>query len=704
MTDKEFISALTAAKTKSALRSLLKRYRKLPTARKERLKKLLSGTGESRFYLRFLNRGTGDALEQEKACAWLLARKTFGLPYDGDKVRRIIAAEKDLENLRNAVYRTVADTYREAEDRDCSRRLSLRARTENRRLVCGRFSRAFYIDALLLANAKLVPTGRLTGFLGELKKITAALRYDPSYIAGEIQRLERSALEPEVSLAQISGGLAKLKKGLLDYEVKLIRKYEDGQLPADFAGARRTLDRLRTAIREFENRLAALPGRSPAYMVFFQRIFPIDAIYMGLLNELSEPFFGEDPHLHRLLAGGGENIYVTPDMTDWLQVCDDWIEALPAYASYQIIPEKGGYRFRAQVQRSILEEMYRANADSWAENIRDVMLTEHVALAREILATLPRIASATGAQATACAAALIEKTYENLALEVGRLCEAEKCLRYDGLKKLVLGEETDRNLVWRFRKGLDSRRSAAGQLTEFTAANGLADRAAAYREIVDHPRRALPSAHVLTTLGPGETEFNVKNWLEESMLLYNVIRHTGREERVLAKMETWRRNLVRLGEKVVRENKLESEVYRSGPDEKKKSEGILKVLFAFPEAGRQAAALALLLGREGKGIDSPGLTAREPECVLERLAASAPGLAARLGSDALEEEEVRLLQDTRLRLIKEYGLEEEIGGFLKSYLNPTYSRINARKEVVVEDGLLAGARQPASPLRSRRAL
>ncbi len=688
MNDKDFISALYNAKKKSALLTLLTRYGKLPAARKLRLKKLLAGIKDGSFYVRFLSRAGGDPVGREKACAWLLARKTFGLPYDGDKVRRIIEKEKDLENLRNAVYQALADTYREAEDRDCSRRLSLQARRDKRRIVCGRFSRAFYIDALLLANARLVPTRGLSGLLGELKKTVAALRYNSAYLAGEIQRLEKSTLEPEVSVAEVVGGLAKLKKGLLDYELELIRKSDDGSLPAGFARVRRTLDRLRAAIRKFEDRAAALPGRSPAYMVFFQRIFPIDAIYLGLLNELAEPFFGEDPDLHKLLAGGGENIYVTPDMKDWLRVCDDWIEALPAYASYEIIPENGSYRLRALVQRSILEEMYRANADSWADNIREVMRTEHVALARDILETLPPIAERDRGPATACLSALIEKTYENLALEVGRLCEKERCLRFDGLRMLVLREGSDRNLVRLFQKSLQPRRSAARQIAKFTAARGLADLAAGYREIVDHPRRGLPSAHVLTTLGPGETEFNVKNWLEESMLLYNVIRQTGREEKVRAKLETWRQNLVRLGEKVVRENKLEAEAHRFSPDDQSLPEGILKVLFAFPEAGRQAAALALLLGREGQRIDSPGLAVGEPECVLERLAGAAPQLASRLGSGSLEEQEVRELQETRLGLIKELGLEAELAGYLKNYLSPTYSRINARKEVVVEEGLL----------------
>lgn len=680
MTEQDFISALTKANKKSELLSLLIRYGKFPTDRKQRLKTILAKTEDGRFYVRFLDRAGGNAGDRRKACAWLLARKTFGLPYDGERVRKLIETEDNLEDLRNAVFQAIADTYREPDDRDTCRRISLRARTEKKRIVCGRFSRAFYVDALLLANAKLVPAARLAVFLGALKARAATLPFNPSYLAGEIQRLETGVLESEIPVAQIAGGLARLKDGLLDYESKLLGEFDKGRPRTEYAGARRTIEQLRTAIRDFERRLAALPGRSPVYMVFFQRIFPIDAIYMGLLNELAEPFFGEDPHLEKLLAGGGENIYVTPDMKDWLRVCDDWIEALPAYASYQIIPEDGSYRVRALVQRSILEEMYRANADSWADNIREVMRTEHIALAREALAALPRMRPGERRGATACAAALIEKTYEHLAVDIGRLCEKNGSLRYECLRGLLQREESERNLVWQFRKSLAPGRPVFGQLTEFIAARGLAELAAEYQAIVDHPRRSLPSAHVLTTLGPGETEFNVKNWLEESMLLYNVIRRAGREDKVRAKMETWRKNLIQLGEKVIRENKLESEVYKLSPDERKKSEGILKALFAFPEAGEQAAALALLLRREGKDIHAAELAAREPECVLAQLAAGRP-------SDRPEEEEVRRLQETRLRLIKDYGLEDELAGYLKNYLNPTFARINARKEVIIEDGL-----------------
>ena len=68
---------------------------------------------------------------------------------------------------------------------------------------------------------------------------------------------------------------------------------------------RRKVDRLRDAVWDVERAALAAPKFDPVYVVFFQRLFPLDAINMGLLNELVDPLFGEDEEVLRLIREKG---------------------------------------------------------------------------------------------------------------------------------------------------------------------------------------------------------------------------------------------------------------------------------------------------------------------------------------------------------------------------------------------------------------
>jgi len=199
-------------------------------------------------------------------------------------------------------------------------------------------------------------------------------------IRGELQAIINLLSKEEVSLSLVKGTLKKFKKALRELEDSFSSKMDELQ-SHEIQEKRESLiwdkissvrekflketGEIRKRVARIELALSSAPQRDPIFMIFFQRLFEIDAIYMGLLNELKDPFFGEDEEIQKLLLGGGHNIYVTPNMKGWLRKCDDWIEALPAYASYQIIPQDGGYKFRAWVQRSILEEIISSNSLLW---------------------------------------------------------------------------------------------------------------------------------------------------------------------------------------------------------------------------------------------------------------------------------------------------------------------------------------------------
>jgi len=688
----KFIKNLKAEGKKEVLLSYISIYEKFSPSQRNKIIKIFSKEKNGQWYINFLEEGEKekDVIKRKKLCALLLSRKNFGLPYNREKVKYVIETVKDLENLRSQIYEAIRETYDEKQDRECCEKIALDRKESGRRIVCGRFSRAFYIDALLLANSKLLSSNVITLLLEKIRRIISKSKISFLPIESDIQFLDNLTGENDVSIAQIKCGLKNLKDTLRNYEFQLVQKFDEN---AEFMMQdRKVFDNIRVEIKKFENELNKFPSRTPIYMIFFQRVFPIDAIYMGLLNELLDPFFGQDPEIENLLANGGENIYVTPDMKEWLRICDDWIEALPAYATYQIIPENGSYKFTAWVQRNILEEMYRTNAENWALNIEEVMLTENVFLARNILSKILKInfkdekqlieRTRNKKKEIAYISALIEKSYENMIRQISEICEREKLLRFEGLT-LAINEVEKGNLVKEFLKNYKGIKSLKNQLEKFLEEHCILELHEKYLSLVDYPKRNLPSIHILTTLGPGESELNVKNWLEESMLLFNIIRRHKLEEKVKGKMEIWRQNIIKIGEKIIKENNLEGEIYKLGEGE----QGILKCLFSYPEIGKEVSKIIILLQKEGENLNRKDFKVKEPECVLKCL--ENINLI-----DIKEEENLKILKKTREDMIRNFNLEKETKEFLKNYLNPTYSTINAQKEVIVEENLISELSNP----------
>ncbi len=705
MKPQDFVKKLLNEDDKKRLSKYLGEYKKFSIYDRGSIKKILwkkKQTGQ--WFTIFLDEGVSASPEMtKKLCAWLLARKKFGLPYDREKVKNVICAEeKNLDNLRTGIYEAIKDTYCSRLDEECAERLASLAALEHRRIVCGRFSRAFYIDALLLANAKLIPARVIKPFLEKIRRMTKHSKVDFFPVESELQFLETLVTESEVPLARVKSGLNKLKNSIRVYEFNLIKKFEDS---GKFELAERSIfDLMRQEIRRFEKKLSTAPSRPPAYMVFLQRIFPIDAIYMGLLNELMEPFFGEDPEIEALLADGGENIYVTADMNSWLKICDDWIEALPAYASYQIIPENGSYRFRAWVQRNILEEMYRANAANWAINIERVMMSENIDIARKILASLMHISfsseqeiiektSAMRREITYLAA-IIERSFENLICEVARLSEQEKLLRYESLSRILYENTSSSNLLKELLGKTFTKSTLKQHLEKVLKREHLSELAEKYNAYTYLPRRDIPSAHILTTLGPGESEFNVKNWLEESMLLFNIVKRYNLEEKVKNLVGIWKQNIVKVGQKVIREMHLESEVLKLTGSSEIKEEDVLKMVFAYREVGEEVSKIGVLLLKEGNDIGVTNWRAKEPDVVVKNLRSSNPALLEKIDKHAVCESDIESLCLARQQAIEEYGLVKTQEGFLKNYLNATYSNINAQKEIIIRENLISELSNP----------
>ena len=666
--------------------------------------------------------------ERGRLISLTLARAFIELPYDSEGARRAIEASGDLESLRTALYRVLQSTYDYELEEAHAERIARWCRKNDVRLVGGRFSRAFYIDAMLMASSRVLPSEGIRKHVDDLVRWVRDTRFkieslgkevSLEELGGELQEVVNLTLKEEVSEAEIEGVLDRFKRALREWEGKWISELDKEQfhraakiasegregptlsmLSKDRANVRAKTEAIMEAVSRIEAAAASAPKRHPAFMAFFQRIFPIDALNMGIVNELLDPFFGEDPEVHRLIRKSGPRLYVTPHLKAWLRHCDDWVEALPAYATYEIIPKDGGYEVSAWVQRGILEDMYKRHAEDWALNIEEVMATEHIALAREILAEaqgLPHrserelLEAFEGKEdAVAAVAALVEDAYLKHVVEIARIGEERSLGRMEALREFLRTLPED-HPVQRARRGEDPE--------ALVRKKGLSAKAEKLLPLADLPRRKLPCIHVLTTLGPGESEVYVRNWLEEAMSLFVVSREHGLEGEVARRVEDHRRRLVFVGERLVKELELEGELYGLISEAGSRQEAVLRLLSSYPEVGEEAARLSILLEREGRRPEDVS----EPKVVMEYLKAH-PELRTEAVEEVAKEEgvtpeevardpslsaeaEAKALSAARREVLKELGLEGEVGGYVRMRLDPDIAKFMARREIIAERGL-----------------
>ncbi|MFQ6097793.1 MAG: PEP-CTERM sorting domain-containing protein [Armatimonadota bacterium] len=748
-------------------------------------------------FARFLDMAAGaDEREKIRATAWLRARLRADLPYSSRRVLDAVAAETDLQALRDRVYEAINDTYVREIDEANAERIGDWCRENGIRLVGGRFSRALYIDAMLMAAAKTLPAKAIREPVRELAETVerSTLRLsasnvpqhmlDLSAIGGELQSLANIATKDEVSLAEVHGAADKLRAALREWEnalaaalddaahvaaADIARDRDEGQttilrrLAADKRRIAKVAEAVRTRVSEVEAGAAIAPKADPAFVVFFQRLFPLDAINMGLVNELLDPFFGEDEEVHELIRESGHNLYATPNLSAWLRKCDDWIEALPAYATYTIIPQEGGaYKVKAWVQRGILEDMYRRHAEDWALNIEEVMALEHVALARDILvdamgrgAAVRRLSNkGDSAEAeesvrrfvvekqleplVADLAALVEDTYLQCCVQVAERAERRRLSRMEALRTVIDEEPSSRNCVSRtLARAGKSRDSLAEALRRAVRRRRLARRAREMLPLAGKRRRSLPCVHVLTTLGPGETEMNIANWLEESMALFNVSRAHGLEAEVRERVARHERRLAAVGERLVQELDLEGDLYalmrEDGLDvesDEDRVKGILRLLSSYPEVATEAGRLCLLLDRERDDGTDGGAPddAREPQAVVQYMRdhpeLEAEAVAAVIRNNAMDDQVAAYARErsvdadlaakalvsgdpdcaaelasihrslARQRVVASLGLDGQVRDYVRTRLDSTLATVAARREIIGERGLSAALNDP----------
>ena len=191
-------------------------------------------------FLRFLQNSIHKPQhEKDKLIAWVRSRSQIDLPYDDTEVIKALEDETDLAALRLRIYNAINDTYVQSVDTDNANRIAERCLKEGRRIVAGRFSRALYIDAMLMANARLIDARHLRESIFGLEKqvrsssldfedsqLSDRLPGDFSRISGEMQMIVNLAAEERLSLAQIEGALSKFKKALREFETYCLERLD----------------------------------------------------------------------------------------------------------------------------------------------------------------------------------------------------------------------------------------------------------------------------------------------------------------------------------------------------------------------------------------------------------------------------------------------------------------------------------------------
>ncbi|OPX22692.1 MAG: hypothetical protein B1H02_05835, partial [Candidatus Latescibacteria bacterium 4484_107] len=786
---------------KACLHRTLTLYENMSEADKAALAGILSAPqlDTDKVFLRFLREGAGQPQEEkDRLIAWLRARTQIELPYNSQRVRQAIEQEtEDLAALRMAIYNAIHDTYVEEVDTAHSARVADWCLENDIRLVGGRFSRAFYLDAMLMASAKLLPGRALQESIRTFEEAFKSAAFDFENetlkergfsfdtLGGEAQTVINLTAKDKVSSAEIEGALTAFKKALRSFEASIMEEIDRIQTAesALIASERRALltnpkseirnpksgegtgggespawnrlihDRdevaqkvggITLALSQIEGAVVDAPKFDPAFMTYFQRIFPLDAINMGILNELRDPFFGEDENVHRLIRECGHRMYVTSNLKAWLTKCNDWIEALPAYATYQIVPkEGGGYDIMAWVQRAILEDMYRRHAEDWAVNIEEVMASEHVALARDLLIEQKGLTGEADRRASeqqipreeavrqiaiendwadeiVKGAARIEAVYNDHCVEVARLREDNDLTRMEALRSFLI------NFTAEHAESAENTKNKSLAVLSGLSDLGGEKRQSPITEMALKKRRPLPNIHVLTTLGPGESEVNVQNWLEETMGLFNVSRAYGLEEEVEARIEAYQTRIIAVGRKIVEELDLEGDLYNLMEEEGFRTEseadrnqGILRLIASYPEVSEEVTRLALILDyEEHHGLRAPDSSStEEPKSVMDTLGAhpeiEAEAIRKVIANNELEvedddaarkmvagneayaaEKESIARSEARRMVVEEWGLAGEVRGYMRAHLDPMIAKVGARRELIAQHKLSAQLSNP----------
>ena len=524
---------------------------------------------------------------RDKWVTWLLGRDLTELPYDQERVFRLLEERdgEDIDAKRRAIHQEMASTYDRRIEGQNIERLSREIEAQGRMIVCGRISRAFGNQTQLLSNAAYVDRTRLRPLVAELERKTAAW----PELGPQVSRIVKLVRQPgNASSAQLRGGLWHLEEALRELQSSTTRKINASR-EADaeklvgrlgFAHYQEQLERLSRRIGELfalttslREALEVRPRRPAAFLILQQRFFPGETQLLALANANRDTHPGKIEVLRDLTRKGGHNRYASegfgvvegpdgkPTQVSWISKCQHWIEAIPMFIKERIVKvpvSQGGEqsfveRIETEVDQRGMEAFFRYAAEHWAENCRRggrlgarghrpgvagapvrrrASAGERVAQGEDEDQAFLTAARELGLlREVGAAAALVAASAEVLVDRVGVAMEKRSCTRVPRAARAPA----------RAGSGLRNRgerpggrwpstpppsaAAPAGPPPSSPASAASTASGPGWTRLAQRRRRPLSTLHVLTTESAGMTEGYVQTWLETEMALPQ--RHPG---------------------------------------------------------------------------------------------------------------------------------------------------------------------------------
>jgi hypothetical protein len=599
---------------------------------------------------------------RDKWASWLLMQDAVDIPYRQDVVLELLDRNFDsVDDRRYAVNAEVSQNYDFATEGENIRRVARWSGENSVRLVAGRLSRAFNNQAGLLSAANYI--GNKVDLLAPARHLVSATRHDPD-LTGAATRVLLLAQEPRrTPYARFVGALNSFNEELVRFNAtgakEILRdadeatrhilarsSFEESQqrLAAHQGETDRCFD-LAARLRQILERCPKAPA---AYVVQLQRLHPGDPINLASANAFREVYSGKEDDLRDLVRQGGEHLYSAPGPgsaddgrgeidTHWIIKVNDWVEAIPLFIKERVVvkevlTEAGTAEVESietQVDQEAMEAFFRSHAEYWARNLDEVMTSERIDLARQLIVRENRnlarraataVAKDPGVDAGEIArrllvgrpgvdaviariAALIAHSEERLIEAIHRSVEVDRIARREALRRVLCETSiTHRsNLV-----GKALRASAGGE--DFVAAceslfaarrTKLGKRLERLQSTALEPTRPLSSLHVLTTESAGMTEGYVQSWLEEEMALFNAVRTHGLEPEVEEELRIYRDRIYEVGRRVIADLGMEIVVEEVMAEERVSyTLAVGTVVGSYRPVADQVAVMAVLLETE----------------------------------------------------------------------------------------------------------
>ncbi len=595
---------------------------------------------------------SGGAAWREQRIAWLRAASTIDWPVSLEALRDVVFFEKNPDE-RN--HRLLTEVYASADfDAELSRanvrRLRERCLEDGRTLFVSRFSRASYFITLLTAEAqilhdveklrkkvrkmeRLLHSRRDDAGPEELREHLTALR---SKLSAGLRDLEAVLSAPSVSKARLLGNLRRFEQRIDDYHGRIhaaVRSYYQkrrGRAPAQpkqhgVERLREFADRFAADVREAVDavykRLDRSGGRDAALSVSIQRASATGVWNLATTALGVDPFDTTEGLIEESLRAGGHNVLGESDNA-WFEAADVILEAIGLYI-HETDAEAGGAPI--VIEQENFEKAIRLIGQSFRKNIADVILSEHVAVARDYAARLLGLiddemnSANPGAreedvlqalreskeqsrvrELVAGLSALVHQRWRERRREIAQRMEADSLPRVEAL---FADLDQDRSLAGLRLEELDVRLEGIDTALSSTAytfrARDIRD-AVLREDLALRRRRSVPLWIVLTTQAAGLTDLCAGFWFDDEMTCTNLttaFTYGGRtlEEEAREHLGETRRHFAEIGRSVIEEFRLDYRIDEiigeSGADDSEAAveRAVLQLILRNRDVSRETA-------------------------------------------------------------------------------------------------------------------